>query len=47
MGKIDDELFLVQWCDINATDKNIHSGMDYFTVVRPESSDAKGLLQCL
>ena len=40
VGKIDDELFLVQWCDINATDEKIHSRMDYFTV-------AKGLFQCL
>ena len=40
MSKIDDELFLVQWCDINETDEKIHSRMDYFTV-------AKGLFQCL
>ena len=47
VGKIDDELFLVQWCDINATDEKIHSRMDYFTVARPENSDVKGLFQCL
>ena len=47
MGKIDDELFLVQWCDINATDEKNHCRMDYFTVARPESSDAKGLFQYL
>ena len=47
VGKIDDELFLVQWCDIDATDEKIHSRMEYFTVARPESGDAKGLFECL
>ena len=47
VGKIDDELFLVQWCDMDATDEKIHSRMEYFTVARSESGDAKGLFECL
>jgi len=47
VGKIDDELFLVQWCDVSVEDEKIHSRMEYFTVVRPKSGDAKGLFECL
>ena len=47
VGKIDDELFLVQWCDTDGIDEKIHSRMDFFTVYRPESGDAKGLFNCL
>lgn len=47
LGKIEDELFLVQWCDIYGTDEKIHSRMDFFTVSRPESGDAKGMFECL
>ena len=47
VNKIDDELFLVQWCDIDGIDEKIHSRMDFFTVSRPESGDAKGLFECL
>ena len=47
VGKIDDELFLIQWCDIDSTDEKIHSRMKYFTVARPESGDVKGLFECL
>ena len=28
VGKIDDELFLVQWCDIDEIDEKIHPRMD-------------------
>jgi len=47
VGKIDNELFLVQYCDIDGIDEKIHSRMDFFTVSRPESGDAKGLFECL
>ena len=47
VGKIDDEIFLVQRCDTDEIDKKIHSRMDFFTVYRPESGDAKGLFKCL
>ena len=47
VGKIDDELFLVQWCDVDGTDEKIYSRMEYFTVSRPKSGNAKGLFKCL
>ena len=47
VGKIDDELFLVQWCDVDGTDEKIYSRMEYFTVSRPKSGNAKGLFECL
>jgi len=47
VGKIDNGLFLVQWCDVNGTDEKIHSRMKFFTVYRPKSGDAKGLIDCL
>ena len=46
MGKIDDELFLVQWCDVKQADK-IHSRMEYFAISRSRSGDAKGLFEYL
>jgi len=47
VSKIDDELFLVQWCDVNGADEKIHSRMEYFTVIRPKSGDANGMFECL
>ena len=47
VGKIDDELFLVQWCDVSVAGEKIHSRIKYFTVGRPKSGDAKGLFECL
>ena len=47
VNKIDDELFLVQWYDIDGIDEKIHSRMDFFTVSRPGSGGAKGLFECL
>jgi len=47
VGKLDDKLFLVQWCDVNGTDEKVHSRMEFFTVSRPKSGDAKGLFDCL
>ena len=47
VSKIDYELFLVQWCDVNGANEKIHSRMEYFTIFRPKSSAAKGLFDCL
>ena len=46
VGKTDDELFLVQWCDVKQADK-IHSSIEYFAISRPRSGDAKGLFEYL
>jgi len=38
----------VQHCHkISGTGKKINSGMEYFTIARPKSGDAKGLFECL
>jgi len=46
-GNIDNELLLVVWCDRDGTDEKIHTRMEYFTVVRPHSVTAQGLLEVL
>ena len=40
-GNIDDELFLVPWCDVDGT------RMSYFAVARPDTVTASGLFECL
>ena len=44
---IDNELLLVVWCDVHGMDERVHTGMDYLTVVRPESVSGEGLLSVL
>ncbi len=46
-GNIDDEVFLAVWCDSNASDERVHTRMEYFTVVRPQSVTAQGLFNVL
>ena len=36
VNKIDDELFLVQWCDIDGIDEKIHSRMDFLQFLGQE-----------
>lgn len=43
-GNVEDELFLVFWCD---ADENIHTHMSYFTEDSPQDSTAVGLLKSL
>ena len=40
------EAFLVVWCDRNGSDEKVHTRMEYFTVMRPHSVTAQGLLEC-
>ena len=47
VGNIDDELFLVLWCDIDCDDQAIHTNMSYFSIQRPKSVDSQGLCDCL
>ena len=42
-GNIDNELILVVWCDVNGTDKRVHTRMSFFRVSRPQSVSADGL----
>ncbi len=46
-GNIDDEMFLVVWCDLDCDDEMVHTKMSYFAVVRPKQVDAQGLFNCL
>ena len=46
-GNIDDELFLVLYCDTNGSDEKVHTQMSYFTVARPQAVTAEGLFECL
>ena len=31
-ANIDDEMFLVLWCDINSNDEMVHTNMSFFAV---------------
>ena len=46
-GNIDNEMFLLVWCDTEADDEKIHTRLDYFTVLRPRSVTAVGLKNVL
>ena len=46
-GIIDDEAFLVVWCDHNGSDEKVHTRMSYFTVVQPQAVTARGLFEAL
>ncbi len=46
-GNIDDELFLVLWCDVDASDEKVHTRMSFFAVTRPEAVTGKGLFDCM
>lgn len=46
-GNIDDELFLVLFCDTNSSDERVHTRMNFFTVARPRAVTAEGLFECL
>ena len=42
-GNIDDEMFLVLWCDVDHEDEMVHTNISYFAVDRPKKIDAQGL----
>ena len=46
-GNIDDEPFLVVWCDMDSSDEIVRTNMSYLAVVRPKRVDAQGLFDCL
>lgn len=46
-ANIDDEMFLVLWCDVDHDDEMVHTNMSYFAVARPKHVDAQGLFDCL
>ena len=47
VSNIDEEMFLVLWCDTDGNDEKVHSRMQFFLVMRPESVNATGLFDCL
>ena len=46
-GNIDNELFLVLWCDIDGSDEKVHTRMNFFAVTRPEAVTGQGLFNYL
>ena len=46
-GNIEDELFLVLWCDVDGADEKIHTRASYFAVDRPKDATAVGLFESL
>ena len=44
-SNIDDELFLVLWCDVDGIDEKVHTRMR--AVARPDTVTASGLFECL
>ena len=46
-GNIDDEMFLVLWCDVNGSDEKVHTKMKFFAVARPTGLTEAGLFECL
>ena len=46
-GNIDNELFLVLWCDVDGRDERVHTRMSFFTVSKPEAVTGKGLFDCM
>ena len=46
-GNIDDEMFLVLWCDVNGNDEMVHTNMSFFAISRPKQVNAQGLFDCL
>ena len=46
-GNIDNELFLVVWCDSDRASEKIHTRMDYLTTLQPHSVASQGLFEAL
>lgn len=46
-ANIDNELILVVWCDVNGSDEQIHTRMNYLTIVGPQSVSGEGLFNVL
>ena len=44
-GNVDDELFMVVWCDTNGEDELVHTRKMYFHVSRPSTVTAAGLFE--
>ena len=46
-GNVEDEVFLVVFCDLNSEDGKVHVHNNFLTVRRPGRANAAGLLACL
>ena len=46
-ANVDNEVFMVVWCDTDGNDEKIHTQISYFHVGRPSTVDAPGLFQNL
>lgn len=47
VGNVDDEIFLVLWCDMDSSDEKIKSRMSFFAVCRPKEVTGEGLFDCM
>ena len=47
ISNIDEEMFLVLWCDVDGNDEKVHSRMQFFSILRPDRVNAAGLFECL
>jgi hypothetical protein len=46
-GNIDDEIFLILWCDVDGCDEKIKSKMSFLAVRRPREVTGQGLVDCM
>lgn len=46
-ANIDNELILAVWCDWDGSNEKIHTRMEYFTIVRPQTIKAESLFKVL
>ena len=46
-GNIDEEMFLVLYCDVNSDEEQVYTKISFFSIERPDTVTAAGLFQCL
>ena len=47
VGNIDEEVFVMLWCDADKKDEKVHTRMSFFAVARPETVTGSGLFDCM
>ena len=46
-GNIDDEIFLILWCDADGSNEKVTTRMNFFAVDRPQEVTGQGLFDCM
>ena len=44
---VDDEVFLVLWCDVDGKDEKAHTRMIFFAVASPQPVTGRELFDCM